>query len=158
MEVDAHVAVAMEVPAVVELAREGRRAIEDARGAALWLFGEAPPEPLDDTYRGFVEDPAHCAVVVGTVDDTIVGLLTVVARAVPGGRAADVAEVYVIEGARGVGVGEVMMRVALDWAAAHEMVALTGRALPGDRAAKNFFERHGLVARSIEVYRSLDPS
>ena len=31
-------------------------------------------------------------------------------------------------------------------------------ALPGDRATKNFFETHGLVARAITVHRRLtDP-
>ena len=35
-------------------------------------------------------------------------------------------------------------------------LAIQSVALPGDRATKNFFETHGMVARAIIVHRWLD--
>jgi hypothetical protein len=42
-------------------------------------------------------------------------------------------------------------------AAAAGAVGIEATALPGDRATKNFFETHGLVARALTVHRRLDP-
>jgi GNAT superfamily N-acetyltransferase len=63
--------------------------------------------------------------------------------------------IYVERGARGCGIGELMMSVATDWFRAHHCVGVEATALPGERDTKNFFEEHGLKARLITVYRSL---
>ncbi len=69
---------------------------------------------------------------------------------------ARVTDLFVLEPARGVGVGEALLRAMLDRAADEGCRGIDARALPGDRTTKNFFESFGLVARSIEVYRDLD--
>ena len=66
------------------------------------------------------------------------------------GRAV-VETIYVEPEARAVGVGTALMRVVRAWAIEHDAVAIDATVLPGDRASKNFFERHGLVARAITV-------
>ncbi len=72
-----------------------------------------------------------------------------------GGLIAEVQVLYVMPGARGVGVGESLMKAVLDWAEASGAEGVDSLALPGDRATKNFFEQFGLKARAIVVHRSL---
>ena len=67
----------------------------------------------------------------------------------------DIAELWVTPEARGVSLGEKLIVAATQWANSHDATGLSGRALPGDRATKNYFETYGLVARSIEVYKSI---
>lgn len=59
--------------------------------------------------------------------------------------------IYVEPEARAVGVGTALMRAVRAWALDHDAAAIDATVLPGDRASKNFFERHGLVARAITV-------
>lgn len=59
--------------------------------------------------------------------------------------------IYVEPEARAVGVGTALMGVVRAWAVEQDAVAIDATVLPGDRASKNFFERHGLVARAITV-------
>jgi GNAT superfamily N-acetyltransferase len=63
--------------------------------------------------------------------------------------------IYVARDARGCGIGELMMSVALEWFRSHGCVGVEATALPGERATKNFFEEHGLKARLLTVYRPL---
>ena len=72
-----------------------------------------------------------------------------------GDSLAQITDLYVLEPARGVGVGEVLLRTMREYAVERTCRGIDARALPGDRTTKNFFESFGLVARSIEVYRDL---
>lgn len=72
-----------------------------------------------------------------------------------GGLVAEVRALYVLKEARGVGVGESLMKTLLDWAARAGAEGVDSIALPGDRATKNFFEQFGVKARAILVHRSL---
>ena len=49
-----------------------------------------------------------------------------------------------------------MLAATISWAAGRGCDGIDAVALPGDRATKNFFESHGLVARAIIAHRSLD--
>ena len=71
----------------------------------------------------------------------------------PGGSAARAVleTIYVEPEARAVGVGSSLMRAVRSWAIGRGAAAIDATVLPGDRASKNFFERHGLVARAITV-------
>jgi GNAT superfamily N-acetyltransferase len=66
-------------------------------------------------------------------------------------------DLFVEPDARGVGVGEALLDHVLEWARAHRAQAIDSIVLPGNREGKNFFERFGLVARAIHVYRELEP-
>jgi GNAT superfamily N-acetyltransferase len=65
-------------------------------------------------------------------------------------------DVFVEPEARGVGIGEAMLQLVFDWTREQGASAIDSVVLPGNREGKNFFERFGLVARAIHVYRALD--
>ena len=48
------------------------------------------------------------------------------------------------------------MNFITDTAVKNASCGIDSFALPGDRETKNFFESQGMVARLINVYRSLD--
>ncbi len=127
------------------------------RGGELWAERDAWPEPLDDAYRALVgRDDA--LVVVGTIDDTPLGFGAVVRERLRSGRTLGViTDLFVDEGARSVGVGEAMADALVAHCRAHGCVGIDAPALPGHRAAKNFFETHGFTARALVMHRRLDP-
>lgn len=63
--------------------------------------------------------------------------------------------VHVLREARGVGVGDALMKRLLDDARADGVTRVSGVALPGDRSTKNLFERFGLIAEAIIVSKDL---
>jgi GNAT superfamily N-acetyltransferase len=154
VEVTARHGSVADIGTVASLALGGRQSLASARGGEEWLHREALPEPLDQSYSALVTG-LDSTVIVGTIDHVEVGLLALRETSGAGGSVGDIVELYVIEGARGVGVGEAMMDLAIDWVRDRGMSGLGGRSLPGDRATKNLFETYGLVARSIEVYKAL---
>ena len=145
-----------DVPTLVALDAEGAAGIVGVRGGHLegQLNGRR-----DDVAAGFAADldADDTIVLVGTIDDVVVGHLVATRHALPDGSLiSTVGDLFVQPGARGVGVGEQLLAAAVADAKAHGCAGIDARALPGDRATKNFFESFGLVARSISVHRSLD--
>ena len=69
-----------------------------------------------------------------------------------------IVELFVSPWARELGVGEHLMAATVSWARDRGCEGIDAVALPGDRATKNFFESHGLVARAILVHRRFDVS
>jgi GNAT superfamily N-acetyltransferase len=122
------------------------------RGGPLRLLRELAP--FD---RQLLDAPA-AIVVVGTIDDVVLGFAHAVGETLPdGSELAVLGGLYVDPGAREVGVGEAMMDLVLGWCGERGATGIDAVALPGDRATKNFFERFGLTARAIVVHRSLHP-
>jgi ribosomal protein S18 acetylase RimI-like enzyme len=116
------------------------------RGGELWARAAGRD-------RGFAA-PQDGAVLAGTIDGAVVGYAVV--RYEPlldGGLLAVLDDIYVDVEARGVGVGEALLDLAI--ASAHDRgcVGIDSVALPGMRATKNFFEAAGMVARAIVVHR-----
>lgn len=62
---------------------------------------------------------------------------------------------HVEEDARGVGIGDLLVLRLMSELSSLGARSLVAAAQPGDRALKNLFERHGLVARTILVGRDL---
>jgi GNAT superfamily N-acetyltransferase len=60
---------------------------------------------------------------------------------------------FVETGARGVGVGRLLLDAVLSWVEARGAHGMDGTALPGDRAAKNFYESAGFKARLLTMHR-----
>jgi GNAT superfamily N-acetyltransferase len=142
--------------AVASLVDEAVAELEPTKGGAVWARREGPALPPDDDLAAALADP-ETLLAVGTIDDTVVGYVLVrVEHLRDGGRLAVLDAVYVLEGARGVGVGEQMITRVLEWASEQRCIGVDSLALPGNRATKNFFETHGLVARAIVVHRSLE--
>jgi ribosomal protein S18 acetylase RimI-like enzyme len=151
-------ATAADIPRVVELARLVRAELSRMRGGALWAAREAWPEPLDDAYGALLERD-DALLVVGTIDDVIVGYGAVLVELLRSGAPLGVVtDLFVEEEARAVGVGEAMADAVVAHCRARGCVGIDASALPGHRAAKNFFEAHGFTARALVMHRRLDPA
>jgi GNAT superfamily N-acetyltransferase len=128
----------------------------DGRGGAVWALRETRPRPAADSLAAAVEAEDHLAV-VGTYDGTAVGHAIAHHEDLRGGdRLGVLDDIFVLPEARGVGVGEAMIELVLDWSRAAGCRGVDGLALPGNRATKNFFETFGFTARAIIVHRDLD--
>ena len=137
-----------DVPRILELAAGARVELGAfERGGPLFVLREIGLEPVVRVGEA----------VVGLVDEVIVGYgLPHVEELRDGSRLGVIDELFVEEGARGVGVGEGMMAVLLDWFREQRCTGVDAAALPGARATKNFFEASGFTARLLVVHTRLD--
>ncbi len=125
------------------------------RGGDIWSRLEAPIEPIESTITKAIDSPDE-AMIAGSIDGAVLGFCAIRKALLHDGETiADLHLLYVQAGARGVGLGEMLMSEALAWAKAQGCVGIDSTALPGDRQTKNFFESFGLVARRLTVHRSL---
>ena len=137
------------------LAAALRSELAGERGADL-LLG-AQEFPTAGRVVDALADPA-ALVLVGCLDDVVVGYARAAVRTlVDGTRVAVVEELGVEPEARAVGVGEALVGEVLAWAADQRCVGVDAPALPGQRATKNFFEAHGFTARLLTVHRPVGP-
>lgn len=67
----------------------------------------------------------------------------------------DLEVLIVLESYRSNGIGDLLFTSAKVWAKELGAVSLDMVVLPGDRHTKNFCERHGLLARSLQMYQAL---
>lgn len=107
-------------------------------------------------YRGeHVESPAraHVVSVVAGVGETVFGSLVADSD---DGLSWSISHVFVEPEAREVGLGDSMVLHLLHALRGRGATRLGSQAQPGNRALKNLFERHGLVAQTILVGRSID--
>lgn len=110
---------------------------------------------FDRWLRAVLADPSR-AVLVGTIDEVVVGwALSSTEDLGSQGRRGRLAACYVEEGARGVGVGRLLLERSLGWLGAEGCRGVDGVALPGDRGAKSFFESAGFKARALTMFRPL---
>jgi GNAT superfamily N-acetyltransferase len=146
-----------DIPELVGLARELHAELAPMRGGRIWAAREARAEPLEPRFAAELEDPDAC-VLVGLLEDVIVGYGVVVVESLrDGSRLARVTDLFVEEPARAVGVGEVLSDALLAWAEERGVVGVDALALPGHRAAKNFFEEQGFTARALIMHRRSRP-
>ncbi len=137
---------------VVKLAEQLRDELVPMRGGELWAATLAASEPLADHYAAAAAGP-DSALVVGTIDDVVVGYGTARIDVLRDGtRLAVIAEVFVEVEARAVGVGEALLDALCTWCDAQRCDGIDAVALPGHRAAKNFFEAHGFTARLLTMH------
>jgi ribosomal protein S18 acetylase RimI-like enzyme len=146
-----------DVAAITELARTAVQELGLLRGGPVWQLQDARVEPIDDGVAADVAlPPDRGLAVVGTIDDTIVGYgVSRLETLSDGSLLAEVSDLYVDPGARGIGLGEAMMDLLVAHAEQAGAIGIDALALPGDRETKNFFETFGLKARAIVVHRSL---
>jgi ribosomal protein S18 acetylase RimI-like enzyme len=149
-------ATAEDIPRVVELARLMRAELSVMRGGHLWLERDAWPEPLEDAYDALLaRDDA--LVLLGTFDAVAVGFATVVVEQLrSGARLGVITDLFVEPEAREVSVGEVLVDALVEHCTARRCIGIDATALPGHRAAKNFFEAHGFTARALAMHRRID--
>jgi len=148
-------ATAEDLPRIADLAEVARRELSPMKGGALWAAREAIAPPLEDAYAALIgRDDA--LVVVGTFDDAVVGFGAVtLERLRTGDTLGVVTDLFVEDEARAVGVGEAMAEALVAFCRAKQCVGIDALALPGHRAAKNFFEGEGFTARALVMHRPL---
>jgi len=156
MEESARPALPSDLEALSSLAVAARNELQDKKGGDV--ADRLDPHRDDPGARmaSALEDPGT-VVLVGALDEAVVGYGVMEIGTAPDGTVhAVVEEVYVDPPARSVGVGEALLDGLLAVARERGALAIQSVALPGDRATKNFFETHGMVARAIMVHRWLD--
>jgi GNAT superfamily N-acetyltransferase len=145
-----------DIARIVELAVAMRAELSVMKGGVLWLQRSAWAEPLDEAYRVLLErDDAR--VIVGTIDDVVLGFGAVVLEPLRSGRTLGViTDLFVEAGAREVGIGEAIAEQLGAFCVERGCVGIDAVALPGHRAAKNFFEEQHFTARMLTMHRRLD--
>jgi ribosomal protein S18 acetylase RimI-like enzyme len=145
-----------DLPRISELAELLRHELAPMKGGALWAAREAPAAPYDGTYGELIERD-DALLVVGTVDETVVGFGAVTLERLRTGETLGViTDLFVEPEARAVGVGEAMADALVEFCTTRGCVGIDALALPGHRAAKNFFEESGFTARAITMHRPAD--
>jgi len=149
-------ATAGDLEAVTQLASLARSESHDERGGYL-LFDLTHASVADHARYETAHAGAESTVVIGGVQGEIVGYAT--ARIVRGAAETVclIDELFVHPQARSVGVGQALLEQIQAWARDHECSYVESQVLPGNRAAKNFFERVGMVTRAMRVSAALDP-
>ena len=140
---------------IVGLAVAARESLSTVRGGPVLLATDRRTGDLARQMETAITDDS-INLHVGTLEEVVVGYLVAALVPTPGGPLlAEIEELYVEPAARQVGVGAALLAPVIDWAIGHGCDGVDALALPGDRATKNFFESHGLVARAIIAHRSL---
>ena len=138
---------------VVSLARRLRAEVSTHRGGELWTHRDARHEPLDGSYAALL-DRGDAFLAVGTIDGASVGFgVAEIEPLAGGGLLGVITDLYVEPGARGVGVGEALLAILTGFCDEMGCVGVDALALPGHRAAKNFFEEAGFTARLLVMHR-----
>jgi GNAT superfamily N-acetyltransferase len=151
MEESARRASSGDLDALIGLAAAARRELPERKGGDVAV--RLDPQRNDPGARiATAIDDEATVLFVGTIGYGLMALGTVS----DGSAQANVEEIFVDPGARSVGVGEAILEALVMEASERGAVAIQSVALPGDRATKNFFEAHGMVARAIVVHRWLD--
>jgi len=155
MEESTRPAVIEDLPELEALAAMARAEVRGIKGGHAYLDREARPDMDSAALQQSIEAPDEL-VLLGLIDDVIVafaGVIVVELRT--GEKVGDLSEIYVMPDARGVAVGEVMLDAAMEWARSRDCVRLEGWVHPGNRDAKNFFERAKMVTRLLRVSTGL---
>lgn len=149
-------ATADDLAAIVGLVETLRAELTPMRGGRIWSVREARWGQPDEVYGALFTDPATC-VVAGTLDDVVVGFGVVTIEVLAdGGKLGVVSELFVDPEGRAVGVGEAMLEAMVAFCTREGCVGVDALALPGHRAAKNFFEESGFTARAIVMHHALE--
>jgi GNAT superfamily N-acetyltransferase len=145
-----------DLPAIVGLAEALRAELTPMRGGRIWAVREARRGSPAEVYGALLSARNTC-VVVGTIDDVVVGFGVAAVEALADGRPLGiVSELFVDAEGRAVGVGEAMLEALVAFCVREECVGVDAFALPGHRAAKNFFEESGFTARAIVMHHKLE--
>lgn len=154
---DARVATEDDLELLVALADLARDEAHPTRGGRLLIEHDyenvSALERLQGSLRG-EQSGLWC----GTVDGVPVGYAsaTLIDKGVV--RVAMIDTLFVHPDARGVGVAAELLTLTRAWAIEAGAEALESQVLPGNRDAKNFFERTGMITRQMRVSMALSSS
>jgi ribosomal protein S18 acetylase RimI-like enzyme len=134
-----------DAPQLRRLEQRARTALADRRGGQRWLATHAE---RGDSWRDTIEQKY---VFVATIDSVVIGYLVASTR----DTVLSIDDVFVHDEARELGFGDELLRAAIESGRTAGLRLLEGEALPGDRSAKNLYERAGIKARLITVSTEL---
>jgi GNAT superfamily N-acetyltransferase len=143
-----------DLDALVSLWERAVADLDGHRGGAL-LAGSLVRSDI----RAFVEHALtdrDRVMAIGSLDGVPVGIASAFADRQRREAIGAMELIYVDPNARQVGVAEAMLELIWSWCATLRLAGLDAPALPGNRAAKAFFESHGFLARLLVMHRSLD--
>lgn len=147
---------AADVPRLAELNRAVVDELAPMRGGAVWKAREARQEPLEERLEELLEDP-DARVLVATIDGTVVGYaIARIEHLTDGSVLGVIDDIFVEEGARQVGLGELMIDDLMAWCGERKCFGMDAMALPGHRASKNFFEESGFTARKLVMHHRFE--
>ena len=145
-----------DVARVAELARAAIDELAPMRGGAVWKAREARAEPVEEGLEALLDD-ADARVVVATIDDVVLGYAVVRLEHLGDGSVLGVVDdIFVEEGARQIGLGEMMMDDLVAWCDERKCIGMDAMALPGHRATKNFFEDARFTARQLIMHHRFE--
>ncbi len=151
-------ATAHDVDRLIELTAAFHGATDGQRGAAA-AHGTDPgghaPSATEAAVAPYLSGPDRTAL-VGTLDDWVAGAALCRVVGADGDRRGVLDVCFVEPGAREVGLGQLLLEHSLDWFRARHCAGVDGTALPGDRAAKQFYESAGFKARLLVMHLPLD--
>lgn len=127
--------------------------ISSQRGGKIYLETE-----IRSDFSNLAEEikNPNTHILVGIYEDVIVGWgFAEIYTTDDDSKIARVRELFVQSEARGIGVGEELLSKLLDWATENKCSGIEGTALPGNREAKGIFERFGIKARMLTLYKDI---
>jgi len=140
----------------VEQVHEATSEIQEALGRLLPQLNPNLPPPDVERLQRLLADP-DVSLLIARDGNEIVGTTTVVVYTTPFWIKARIDEVVVDESARGQGVGEQLVEVALDVARKRgaQIAELQSARTPAREAAHRLYERLGFQVRNSDVFRIL---
>lgn len=136
------------------IAKQATATVRDERGGRWHLDHDVDgSEPLE-RHTASLTAPQH-QLVVGCIDATVVGYGVAALSPTVDGQLCMIDELVVHPQAQGIGVGSEILAEIRQWAVENDCQAIESQVLPGNRAAKNFFERVGMKTRKMRVSADL---
>src|SRR5438552_8578395 len=138
----------------IEAVHEATPELHAALSHLLHQLNSTQPVPDMERLRRLISDPA-VTLLLARHDDAIVGTTTVIVYTTPFWTKARLDEVVVDAGARGKGVGEALVKAALDIGRARgaQVAELQSGRGPAREAAHRLYERLGFRVRDTDVLR-----
>ncbi len=138
----------------IEAVAEATPALQQALARLLAQLNPILPPPDLQRLQRLLADP-DVTLLVARDDEKIVGTTTVIVYTTPFWIKARLDEVVVDEPARGKGVGEDLVKAALDVARERgaQIAELQSGRMPARQAAHRLYERLGFQLRSSDLFR-----
>jgi GNAT superfamily N-acetyltransferase len=136
------------------LAQQAMVTVRDERGGR-WHLDHDSDATDPATRHALALQTAGQQLVVGCIEDVVVGYGLAYLSPTTDGQICMIEELVVHPRAQAIGVGSEILAQVRSWAIATSCQAIESQVLPGNRAAKNFFERVGMKTRKMRVSADL---
>jgi ribosomal protein S18 acetylase RimI-like enzyme len=136
----------------VEIATEASAELVDNLNRLLPQLSTSAPALTISYVTELIASPA-IVLFIARDEEEVVGSLTLVVFPIPTGLRAWIEDVVVDEGARGVGIGEVLTNAAIAESRRRHVRSLDLTTRPSREAANRLYARLGFELRETNVYR-----